>query len=116
MATRSAVSSWMSKRVARTVWSGLLTGDDGAAESPGRLSDRSIQVSGTLGAGGSVNVQGSNDGVTWATLSDPAGTPLATMGLGVEEILENTLFVRPLIVSGDGTTNITVQLVSASTA
>lgn len=115
MATRSNVSTWMSKRVLRTQWTGLLTGDDGNPESPGRLSDRSIQVSGTLGTA-TINVQGSNDGTNWATLNDPAGGALGTMGLGIKEILENTQFIRPVVVGGDGTTNLTVTLISASTA
>lgn len=116
MATRANVSSWMSKRVLRTVWSGLLNGDDGAAESAGRLSDRSVQISGTFGAGGSVTIQGSNDGSTWATLRDPAGAALTFTTADLKEVLENTQFLRPIVTAGDGTTNLTVQLVSASTA
>lgn len=116
MATVLGRQVWNTKRVSSTTWTPLLTTDTGSAESCGRLSDRSIQVIGTLGAGGSINVQGSNDGTTWATLSDPAGVALATMGVGIEEILENTLFVRPVVVGGDGTTSITVILTAASTA
>lgn len=116
MATRAGVSTWVSKRVLRTVWSGLLTTDDGTAESTGRLSDRSVQVSGTFGVNADVTIQGSNDGTNWVTLSDPQGNPLVFDAAALEEILENTQFIRPVVVAGDGTTNVTVTLVSASTA
>lgn len=117
MATRPNLSAWVSKRVLRTVWSGLLNGDDGNPESPGRLSDRSVQVSGTFGAGGSVSIQGSNDGISWSILRDPAGAPLTfTTGPDLKEILENTLYVRPVVTAGDGTTSLQVQLLAASTA
>lgn len=116
MATRSNLSSWMSKRVLRTQWTGLLNGDDGNPESPGRLSDRSIQVSGTFGAGGSVSIQGSNDGINWVILRAPDSTPLTFTAADLKEILENTQYVRPVVTAGDGTTSLTVNLLSASTA
>lgn len=116
MATVNGQQVWSSKRVSTTKWTPMLTTDVGTPETCGRLSDRSVQVIGTLGAGGSVNIQGSNDGSTWATLNDPASVPLATMGVGIKEILENTQFVRPVVVGGDGTTSITVILTAASTA
>lgn len=118
MATRSNLSTWLSKRVLRTQWTGLLNGDDGNPESPGRLSDRSVQVSGTFGAGGSVTIQGSNDGINWNTLHSPSGTsePLTFTTAGLLEVLENTQYIRPIVTAGDGTTSLTVNLLSASTA
>ena len=117
MATVTGTQRWNSKRVSSTTWTPLLTTDVGTAESCGRLADRSVQVIGTVGAGGSVNIQGSNDGVNWATLTEAGTTStLGTMAPGIKQIYENTLFVRPSVVSGDGTTSLTVILTVSSTA
>lgn len=120
MATVSGLQRWNTKRVSSTTWSPLLTTDVGSAESCARLSDRSVEISGTVGAGGSVNIQGSNDGVNWFTLTAlAAATPglvLATAPPGIYQLIENTIFVRPSVVSGDGTTSLTVILTCASTA
>ena len=117
MATRANLSAWQSKRVLRTLWSGLLNGDDGSAESTSRLSDKTVQVNGTFGAGGSVTIQGSNDGINWFTLTEADGTTPATYtAAALAQLLENPLYVRPLVTAGDGTTSLTVTLLSASTA
>lgn len=116
MATRSNISTWLSKRVLRTQWTGLLNGDDGNPETPGRLSDRSVQISGTFGAGGSISIQGSNDGINWTILRDPAGAALTFTTADLKEVLENTQYIRPVVTAGDGTTSLTVNLLSASTA
>jgi hypothetical protein len=93
-------------------WAGLTqaTLDDGdPVEMPGSA-DRSAQVIGVLGVGGSVQIQGSNDGVNWAALTDPQGNNLDMASLKIEAISELTRFVRPKVTAGDGTTNLTVLL------
>lgn len=85
-----------------------LTQDDvGARLAFDEYADRSVQVAGTFGAGGSVTVEGSNDGTNWATLADPQGNPLVITTAKIEAILECVRFVRP-VAAGDGTTNLTV--------
>lgn len=116
MAVKNAQQVWSSKRVSTTTWNSLANGDTGSPESPGRLSDRSVQVRGTFGAGGSCTIQGSNDNVIWATLRDPGGVALTFTSADLKEILENTLYVRPNVTAGDGTTSIIVILTAASTA
>lgn len=109
--------TWVAKRVARIEWGPMLTTDVGVPESPSMLSDRSVQVTGTFGVGGGINIQGSNDGgVTWFNLKDPSNTVIALTAAGGAEILENTQMVRPSVIAGDGTTSLTVSLVCASTA
>lgn len=95
--------------------------DDGAAiEMPGSA-DRSVQVTGTLGAGGSVRIEGSNlptprtaaaDGTfaDWFPLTDPQGNALNMAALGGEAITEGTRWIRPRVTAGDGTTSLTVRL------
>jgi hypothetical protein len=78
-------------------------------EMPG-WADRSVQVTGTLGTGGNVRIEGSNDGTNYATLNDPQGNALDVNSLKVEQILEITRYIRPRVTAGDGTTSLAVSL------
>ena len=65
-----------------------------------------FQATGTWGAGGSVQLKGSNDGQTWVRLS-----PIALVAAGLFAALEageRPAFIRPKVTAGDGTTAITV--------
>lgn len=116
MAVVNGSQVWNARRTSTTTWTPLLNTDTGSPESCGRLSDRSVQVKGTFGAAPSVLIEGSNDGITWATLRGPDSVALNFTAADIKEILENTLFVRPRVAAGDGTTSITVILTAASTA
>ena len=86
------------------------------------FSDRSIQVLGTFGTTPALTLQGSNkpippnqvvvepDASEWFTLTDPQGNSLIFNAAGGKQVLENTRFVRPNVVSGDGSTNLTCWL------
>lgn len=99
-------------------WPSMANGDHGTAISLSGSADKSVQVTGTLGVGGNVQVQGSNivsPAVTFAstdfvTLTDPQGNALDVNTLKVEMITENTLFFRPRVTAGDGTTSVTVSV------
>jgi len=56
-------------------WSGLLNGDTGTPLEEPDFGDRTVQIGGTFGAGGSVTLQGSNDGTNWVAVTDPKGPP-----------------------------------------
>jgi hypothetical protein len=95
----------------RIHWAGLLNTDSGAPIEYGFYSDRSVQVVGTFGAGGSVTLQGSNDGgTTWATLLDPAGAALTFTATGLRQVVTLPALTRPLVTAGDGTTSLNVYL------
>lgn len=100
-------------------WSPLTsTNVDGTPFVCPMFADKSVQVYGTFG-GATITVQGSNDSSspTYATLADPQGNALTITLAKLEQILENTYVVRPLLSGGDGTTSITVKLlVSTPTA
>jgi len=78
-------------------------------EMPGSA-DRSVQISGTFGAGGSISLEGSNDGTNYVVLTDPQGNALTKTAEAIEAISELTRFVRPRVTAGDGTTSLTVSL------
>jgi hypothetical protein len=74
------------------------------------FADRSIQVEGTAGAGFSIVWEGSNDTVNFRTLRDPFNNPLIipAPGTDIYEVLQIVVIARPRVVSGDGTTSVTV--------
>jgi len=66
-----------------------------------------ISASGTFGAGGSVSLQGSNDGATWVALSPPALTAAGTFkALQASEVY---IFCQAVVTGGDGTTSISLS-------
>lgn len=93
-------------------WTGLLNGDDGSPLLIDRRTDRSVQVSGTFGAGGTLVIEGSNDGTNYYTLNDLQGTTLSFTSARLEGISEMPLYIRPRVTAGDGTTSLNVFLVA----
>lgn len=79
----------------------------------GRYPDKNFQMIGTLGTGGKIAMQGSNEATvtTWAALHDQAGAACELAALGVKQILENTLQIRPYLSAGDGTTSLYAYLI-----
>lgn len=96
----------------RVLWENMANGDVGdTAVRLGHYADRSVQVVGTFGAGGSVSLKGSNDGgTTWATLTDPAGNAITFTSTGLKQILHLPHRIRPEVTAGDGTTSLDVYL------
>lgn len=74
------------------------------------FTDKSVQVSGTFGAGGTVVIEGSNDNVTWYTLSSPANAALSFNAAGLKQIVEAARHTRARVSAGDGTTAIAVAI------
>ena len=100
-----------SGRAQLITWSGLLNGDDGGPVDWVDFADRCVQVTGTFGTGGSLTIQGSNDGVVWSTLADPQGNALTVTSAKIEQVLELPRYVRPIVTAGDGSTNLVCTLV-----
>lgn len=97
--------------VRRVKWTPLANGDSGAAVTMGAWQDRTVQVLGTFGTGGSVTIQGSNDGgTTWVALTDPLGNALTFTSAGMKQITELPYQIRPSVTAGDGTTALAVWL------
>ena len=89
--------------------------DVGAISDYPAHADRNFQVSGTFGAGGELTMQGTNEppaNNNWFTLTDMAGSALVKTSAGGKMIQENTLYVRPNITGGDGTTSLTITLIA----
>lgn len=90
-------------------WPNMQNADTGEPVQFVKYADRCAQVFGTFGAGGSVDLEGSQNSSNWALLNKMQGTPMTFSAAGVGQILENTLFIRPRVTAGDGTTSLTVS-------
>lgn len=92
-------------------WSGLLNTDDGAPVDMVAYPDRSVQIDGTPGVGGTIVIQGRNSSSGgWTTLKNPQGAALSFTAAGLEAVQGLTRQVRPLVTAGDGATNFTVTM------
>ena len=127
MATRTYTLTVIDSDSIVITWTGLLNGDDGSPfwgggsviDSPPRAAgysgsmDRSIEVTGTFGAAGTLVFEGTNDPTaspSYYTLEDAQGTALSFTTAKLKQILESSYKVRPRVTGGDGTTNLTVYL------
>jgi hypothetical protein len=92
------------------------TDDVGAAVEVPALADRSVQMLGTLGTGGSVRIEGSNqespsaDATDWHVLTDPQGNALDLNALKTEAITEPVLWIRPRVTAGNASTSLNVTI------
>ena len=97
-------------------WLGLTPGDSGAAGgNPAPLPtdlipwlDRTFQVEGTFGVGGTLVIEGTNDGVHWETLTNPQGASMIFTAAGIMQVTEVVMQMRPRVTGGDGTTTLNV--------
>lgn len=116
MATRTPTTQFLTsgRDVIKFVWSGLLNGDSGGAVEFNSYPDRSIQVNGTFGAGGSVLLEGSNNGeVSYSTLNKTTdGTAMTITAGSLLGVLELAAQTRPRVTAGDGTTSLTVTMIA----
>lgn len=88
----------------------LANGDVGEAIGMEGWSDRSVQVEGTFGSGGSCSLKGANDATLYQILRDPASSALTFTAAGLKQVLESTRVIRPECTAGDGTTSLTVSV------
>ncbi len=91
-------------------WLAMANGDTGAAITLPAHSDRSVQLGGTFSVGGTVVIEGSNDGTNFLTLDDFQGNALSFTVADLESISQVSNHIRPDITAGDGSTAIDVYL------
>lgn len=121
MATRAVAVAQLSQRGCEghlVTWTGLLqsSADVGAAFECADKTKLTAQLSGTLGVGGAVTIEGSNDNASWGALHDAAGAALVLDAIGEINVAgEQPRYVRPHVTAGDGTTSFTVVLLAKRT-
>lgn len=89
-------------------WPGMQVGDEGKPVELANFADRSVQVVGAFGGSGVLRIEGSLNGEDYAPLTDPQGNALDLTTAKIEAVSEVVRWVRPRVVSGDGTTALTV--------
>lgn len=98
-------------------YEGLDNGDDGTHISPRGSYTLDFQVVGTLGAAGSISIEGSNLPAPGATdanyfvCTDTHGNAATYTAAAGDAINETPKHVRPHVTGGDGTTDLDVYLV-----
>jgi hypothetical protein len=78
------------------------------------LGDRSIQVTGNFN-GGTVQLQGSNDGVSFFPLTTPAGVTIQFTAPGLLQVTEACLFVQPVFSTATTGANVTAVMAARRT-
>jgi hypothetical protein len=92
-------------------WTPLTTTNaDGSGAGYAGAGDRSVQVSGTFGVGGTCIVEGTLDGTNWFAVNDLSGVAMTFATAGIKGIREDVILVRPRVTAGDGTTSLTAVL------
>jgi len=87
-------------------WANMAGSDEGEAFGDVDAMDRSVHVFGAF-TGGSITIEGSHDGLIWATLHDPQGNALVFLAAGIEQVLEASKHIRPVAA---GVASVTVIL------
>ena len=100
-------------------WMEMGNGDTGEPLYLSHSSDKTVQVYGTFGTGGSVTLQGSNhkadEEQTYASLHK-VDISAATYGsAGMDVIIDNPIAIRPNVTAGDETTSLNVILCCCKT-
>jgi hypothetical protein len=106
---------WDRAQVRCIKWEGLANGDRGEAYVLPHFSCRSVQVAGTPGVGGKVQIKGSNitdqDDPLFDVLSDSRNGLLEFSASGpLRQVVEICHAVRPEVVAGDVDTRFDVYL------
>jgi hypothetical protein len=97
-------------------WTGLQNTDLGEPFACPHYGDKCVQVRGTWGSGGTLQVQGCNEATptNWAVLSDVLGNALTFTADGIKQVMQNTMWIRVAVTGGDGSTNLEVTLLAAT--
>lgn len=98
--------------VLQTVWTPMGNADTGTPDQLSRWPQKSVQFGGTFG-GATVVLEGSDDGTTYATVKDVAGTSVSATSAARFDVLDVPYHIRPRTSGGTGTA-ITVTLTSRS--
>lgn len=112
MATISHVTTAEARGVTKTLWETVTNGDTGDWEDVHAGDSITVQVLGTFGTGGTIVIEGSNDGgTTNHTLSDLGGTDISVTAADTLGVNETPLKIRPNCTGGDATTDLDVHMV-----
>lgn len=110
MTVQSFAGTWLARGLHQTVWNTLANGDTGSLQANSNMQKQMFQVTGTFGVAGSVTLEGSNLGTTFAPVKDAQGNAITLTAAGIRELEDIPRFIRPNVTAGDGTTALIVTL------
>lgn len=116
MATVGYTASNPASGIKLIVWTSLTTTNlDGTPFIGPQFADRSVQVTGAF-SGATLQIQGTNfeSSETWTQLTDPQGNPIGFTSAGIEQVMENTYKIRPLLIGGTGSTDLTIHFLGST--
>ena len=93
----------------QVIWTPVTSADTPLPVSFPKHNDRSIQVAGTFDSSTTV-VQGSNDGTNYAGLFDPSSTAISITTAKIKAVLENTVWIKPVVSGGGGSQSLTISM------
>lgn len=113
MVLRVGAGVWIAPSTHQKTWTGVLSGDTFSPLNAPQLQDKTISAVGTFGAAGAVALVGSNDGTNWEPVHQAGtNTPINLTGAGMAALAESPVYLMPQVSGGDGTTSLTVSIVS----
>lgn len=92
-------------------WTALANAITGDSLQTGNFIASSAQVSGTFGVAGSIQLEGSNDGVNWLILPDADLILAIWTQAYIKFFRDSPMWLRPRVTNGDGTTALSIKLV-----
>jgi hypothetical protein len=111
----------LGKGVIMASWADLTTTGAGRALDAVAYPDKTVVLSGTIGSGTTLVIQGSNTatnvlstGGAWYTLTDQSDNALSLTTGKVETIAQNPRYIRPRITAKNANTNVRVTIVAQS--
>lgn len=97
------------------LWEALTAANlDGSRIRCPQYTDKTVQILGTFD-GATCTMQGSNDGSTWFSLTDPQGNAIAKAAAAGEAIIESPLWIRPLVSGAGAGTDLDVYIICRGT-
>ncbi len=105
MAVTAVIPSKVTRGVHKWIWTALTEADTGAALDPENggpsFADKCVQMESPADwGGGTIILEGSNDGAVYSPLNNAQGIPISMTADGLEAILENPLYIRPRATAG----------------
>lgn len=74
--------------------------------------DKSVQFAGNFGTGGTIGIEGSNDGINAAVLTDTRGNSISKTAAYIGMIAENTRYIRPKLSAGTGSVDLDIIVIA----
>ncbi len=93
-------------------WIGIGQGDTCTPYKVAGYVDKSVDINGTFSGSGSIGMHGANHPTSpvYSALTDAFDTTIAVTSDEVKVIMQHTFLIKPVIASGDGSTDINVSM------